>query len=131
MSKDQENNSGKLAFIITEDDQKNHIEWTAYKSKLIAAARAKKINRALLFNKQQDKDDAAEVEALAKAWAMLITPIQSAELVATLAGRFADEGKELYEAAKHSKSASAPGADGWMPPPLLCSPFPDPRSPPF
>jgi hypothetical protein len=99
MSKDQENNSGKLAFIITEDDQKNHIEWTAYKSKLIAAARAKKINRALLFNKQQDKDDAAEVEALAKAWAMLITPIQSAELVATLAGRFADEDKELYDPA--------------------------------
>ena len=95
MSKDQE--SIKLAFVITSDDQKNHIEWTAFKSKLIAAARAKKVNRALLHNKKQDTEDKADVEALAKAWAMLITPIQSAELVATLAGRYADEDKEHYD----------------------------------
>ena len=97
MSKDQDN--GKLAFITTEDDQKNHIEWTAYKSKLIAAARAKKVNRALMFNKKQDTEDKADVESLAKAWAMLITPIHSAELVATLAGRFVDEDAEAYDPA--------------------------------
>ena len=97
MSKDQDNTSGKLAFITTEDDQKNHIEWTAYKSKLIAAARAKKVNRALMFNKKQDSEDKADVESLAKAWAMLITPIASAELVATLAGRFVDEDAEQYD----------------------------------
>ena len=43
MSKD--NDSAKLAFVLAESDQQNHIEWTAFKSKLNAAARQKKINK--------------------------------------------------------------------------------------
>ena len=83
MSKD--NDSAKLAFVLAESDQQNHIEWTAFKSKLNAAARQKKINKALMLNQKQDSTDKADVDTLAKAWALLITPIQNAQLVATLA----------------------------------------------
>ena len=97
MSKD--NDSAQLAIVLAESDQQNHIEWTAFKSKLNAAARQKKINKALMLNQKQDSTDKADVDTLAKAWALLITPIQNAQLVATLAARFSDDDAEKYDPA--------------------------------
>ena len=89
----------KLSFTTTGDEHQNHIAWIAFRTKLLAAARTLKINKAVLHNKKADGTTDADTEQLAEAWSLIVTPIQDPMLVTTLAARFADDTKEIYNPA--------------------------------
>ena len=62
----------KLLFTTSGDEYKDHINFCAYRTKLLAVARAKKINKAILLNKKPDGTTNASPEELADAWSLIV-----------------------------------------------------------